>query len=154
MVNEPATRRLILFLDIQSINHIYMAVRRTFIIYHLPVILYAGLIFLGSSLPQSQIHIPFSIKDKVLHFIEYGIMGYLLMRSAIRWSDNMRAMTLILLVILAGSVYAASDEIHQYFVPGRSCDIYDWLADVMGLVSGITIPFIIGLKKGIIKTGF
>jgi VanZ family protein len=130
-----------------------MAVNKTFIKYHLPVILYAGLIFVGSAIPQSQMSIPFTVKDKILHFIEYGILGFLLMRSAIRWTSNMRATTLVLLVFLAGAIYAASDEIHQYFVPGRSCDIYDWLADIVGLLAGVTIPFLASFKRGLIKSG-
>jgi len=35
------------------------------------------------------------------------------------------------------SVYAASDEVHQSFVPGREMSILDWLADAAGiLISG------------------
>lgn len=30
------------------------------------------------------------------------------------------------------SFYGATDEIHQYFVPGRDCSLGDWLADTAG----------------------
>ena len=30
------------------------------------------------------------------------------------------------------SLYGASDEWHQYFVPGRSCEFGDWIADTAG----------------------
>jgi len=31
-------------------------------------------------------------------------------------------------------VYGASDEFHQYFVPNRSSEVQDWLADVAGIL--------------------
>jgi len=35
--------------------------------------------------------------------------------------------------------YAISDEIHQYFVPGRSCELRDVLIDSVGVIIGIII---------------
>ena len=29
-------------------------------------------------------------------------------------------------------VYGASDEWHQYYVPGRYADVWDWVADIVG----------------------
>ena len=40
---------------------------------------------------------------------------------------------LIMVVLLIGALYGASDETHQLFVPGRSCDIADWIADCVGI---------------------
>jgi VanZ family protein len=34
--------------------------------------------------------------------------------------------------VAAGSLYGVSDEIHQAFVPGRSSDVLDWMADTAG----------------------
>jgi len=31
-------------------------------------------------------------------------------------------------------VYGATDEFHQYFVPNRSAEVQDWLADIFGAV--------------------
>mgnify|MGYP001168751952 CR=1 FL=1 len=41
--------------------------------------------------------------------------------------------TLILLVILSG------EEIAQAFIPTRTCDLFDWLADLAGLAAGQTV---------------
>jgi VanZ family protein len=44
----------------------------------------------------------------------------------------------VLLVI----VYGASDEFHQYFVPGRQADVFDLMADSLGavvLVAGVWV---------------
>jgi VanZ family protein len=34
--------------------------------------------------------------------------------------------------VIIAVLYGASDEIHQYFVPGRVCDIFDLVADSIG----------------------
>ncbi len=36
-------------------------------------------------------------------------------------------------------VYGASDEIHQYFVPNRSSELQDWLADITGVLVMLVI---------------
>ena len=38
-----------------------------------------------------------------------------------------------------GTLYAITDEIHQYFVPGRSCEIADVMLDSCGVITGILI---------------
>jgi VanZ family protein len=38
-----------------------------------------------------------------------------------------------------GSFYGMTDELHQLFVPGRTCDVWDWTADTLGVVLGIVI---------------
>ena len=41
-----------------------------------------------------------------------------------------------LLTLGVGSLYGLIDEAHQYFVPGRSSDIADWVADTLGALLG------------------
>jgi VanZ family protein len=41
------------------------------------------------------------------------------------------------------SLYGASDELHQYFVPNRSCDFYDWLADSIGAVMALITIYLL-----------
>lgn len=102
-----------------------------------PVYLYAGLIFFLSSLSFAPslgpkiLHI-----DKLLHFTEYGILGYLLARAA-RNSDSLylKAHFRIFAVSL-GVLYGLSDEFHQYFVPGRDVEILDVVADSLGVFVG------------------
>jgi len=33
--------------------------------------------------------------------------------------------------------YAGLDEIHQIFIPGRDCDILDWVSDSSGVLLGL-----------------
>ncbi len=41
--------------------------------------------------------------------------------------------------IIIGMLYAVTDEIHQSFVPFRSCSFGDWLADALGVIAGVLI---------------
>jgi VanZ family protein len=49
---------------------------------------------------------------------------------------------LYLLAFAAGALYAATDEIHQYFVPLRQTDAVDWLVDVAGVLVGALVVLI------------
>lgn len=54
----------------------------------------------------------------------------------------------IMLSILASSLYGFSDEVHQYFVPHRDADIMDFLADVMGSICGVCLLMhLTGMKR-------
>ena len=45
--------------------------------------------------------------------------------------------------LAVGAAYAASDEIHQAFVPGRSADPFDFAVDVAALVLAVIIVLIL-----------
>ena len=47
-----------------------------------------------------------------------------------------------MIAFLLAVAYAISDEIHQFFVPGRSCQIKDVLIDSCGAAVGIGLVFI------------
>jgi VanZ family protein len=42
----------------------------------------------------------------------------------------------LLWTALISAVYGVIDEIHQYFVPGRDCNVWDWTADTIGAILG------------------
>lgn len=108
---------------------------RTFIKYQLPAIIFALVIFIQSSF--SQINVPnfgFSFQDKIAHTILFGILGFLITRAFYFGTNDTLRKNAIVLGILVGTLYALSDEIHQLFVPGRSADIIDVLADFVGII--------------------
>jgi len=115
---------------------------KNFLCYTLPLILYCGMIFYSSSvqspLPKSE-SIPYL--DKVVHALAYAPLGILFFRffRFFRFEDRIRLS--IILSILAASLYGASDEIHQYFVPSRVCDIADWISDSVGGAIGTLIYY-------------
>jgi len=119
-----------------------------FIRFHLPPIFYAILIFTLSSLSTLPKPLPdFSLQDKLLHFFEYSVLGWLIWNSARKWNVRMSHFPLLFIAIIIGIIYAASDEVHQYFVPGRYCDIYDLLADTVGLAAGAVLSYIFLQRK-------
>jgi len=99
-------------------------------IYWLLSLLYMGLIFCLSSYPM-KIEVPsFSYSDKLAHIVEYGILAsliYLAFRDR-----NLAKHHLFGLAFAVAFLYGISDEIHQYFVPGREADILDVAADGVG----------------------
>ena len=45
------------------------------------------------------------------------------------------------------ALYAASDEFHQRFVEGRSCELRDWLIDSAGAIVGLLLCFVVAKIK-------
>ena len=75
------------------------------------------------------------IVRKTAHFAEYAALGFLL--TSVFVSFGLKTKLNIPLSFIIGSLYAVSDEIHQYFVPGRSCQVSDILLDSAGVIAGI-----------------
>lgn len=77
------------------------------------------------------------IVRKTAHFCEYALMGclwYLWLRDkkgAPLWA------------LLASSAFSCTDEFHQSFVPGRSCELRDVLVDSSGALAGILFGFLV-----------
>lgn len=77
--------------------------------------------------------------DFIPHFIEYFIFAGLAAAAVWSTKKELPAGRLGLWAITITSIYAASDEFHQAFVPGRTPDIRDWAVDMAGalVVAGI-----------------
>jgi VanZ family protein len=83
-------------------------------------------------------HLPlpsFNNSDKFLHFFVFGLLGMLLARGMLAAKSALLNNRYLLFSILFGSLFGLSDEIHQYFVPGRNADIFDWIADTLGILT-------------------
>lgn len=71
---------------------------------------------------------------KMAHATEYAVLGFLLTGS---YADRTKKrLGRFCVPVVAGSFYAVSDELHQLFVPGRSCELTDMLIDSSGVVLG------------------
>lgn len=83
---------------------------------------------------------------KGAHFTIYFVLGIFLYMFADSFSPSIR-FTFKSSVFIC-FLYAVSDEIHQYFVPGRACRILDVSIDTLGAASGILmLIFILKLIK-------
>jgi len=111
-----------------------------------PAIIISVALFWLSNQPQLP-HIDFGVEwtDKMLHFIAYFCFGFSL---TLAFKGNFPSWSLrkiILIVISIGLIYGISDEIHQSFVPNRTADIFDWLADATGVTVSLSLLKIINL---------
>ena len=70
---------------------------------------------------------------KLAHYTEYLILGILVINLN---NNKNKGLYLSMIVCL---LYAISDELHQYFVPGRSCQLVDVTIDFIGALTGIFI---------------
>ena len=114
---------------------------------YIPLAVYWILIFILTTIPQGAFNELFKFSDKIKHFIAYTILTVLLslslhfQRKISRLSIKYMFYTSIIVLL-----YATADELHQLFIPGRSAELLDWLADFFGLLLGLFIT-----KKIIIK---
>ena len=88
-------------------------------------------------------HIPFeshggpSYADKVVHYAAYAALTVLVLLG---WQLTIGVLQPkhYFAVWLVGTLYAAMDEVTQIPV-GRTADMNDWAADVLGIVTGLLV---------------
>ena len=111
----------------------------------LPVV-WAAVILALTSYPNPDLSalkpVVFEGADQVVHATLYGVLGGLCARA---WlpprvgADSMRTRRVVLAIILGIMAFGAADEWHQQFIPGRSMDVLDWLADTAGAMCGVAV---------------
>jgi VanZ family protein len=143
---------------------------RTFLRYWLPVFIWLGVIFAGStdifSTEQtSRYLVPFlrwldpqispaainaiqSAIRKLGHLIEYAILAALFWR-ALRNGTNLGARMSILFIAVwfVCGIFAVTDEFHQSFVASRTASTYDVLIDVCGALIGILLCLMFSRRR-------
>jgi VanZ family protein len=97
----------------------------------LPVLVWAGVIFGFSSIPSLSTHLGTwdLILRKAAHMTEYAILAVLLRRAtgSPGWA------------FVIAVAYAATDEFHQTFVPGRHGSPVDVGIDAIGALIGLAV---------------
>lgn len=81
-----------------------------------------------SSVPRP----PGGLTDKHEHVFFYGILSALSLRALAKGEWRGVRPATVAGAILISSLYGVSDEIHQRFVPGRSYEVLDMIADAVG----------------------
>jgi VanZ family protein len=74
---------------------------------------------------------------KIAHFTEHMILGILMYIAFSK--NNVPYSRKVLVCVIICVLYAFSDEIHQYFVPGRAARLMDVAIDSAGAISGVFI---------------
>ncbi len=143
---------------------------KNFLKHWLPVLIWLGVIFLGSTDMLSAEHtsrflVPFlrwidpqisfatlnAIQlgiRKLGHLTEYAILAMLLwraLRSGTRW--QMKMSILFLVAALASAIFAVSDEFHQSFVPSRTASPNDVMIDICGALIGLLSCLMFAVRK-------
>ena len=97
---------------------------------------WTGAIFYLSHIPGVDVPPVFFGMDKLLHAIVFGILGFLVV-GALTGTMRPRHISLPWLAVLLVIAYGVLDEFHQHYVPGRTPDVYDVMADAAGGMLGI-----------------
>jgi VanZ family protein len=111
----------------------------------LPPIVYMMVIYHFSSESQPLPALTQHVWDKLLHTAEYGGLAVLVCRALL--GEGLGWLAAIAGAIVAASLYGASDEWHQSFVPMRDASVRDWIADTLGGAAGATM-YGMGWMKG------
>jgi VanZ family protein len=101
-----------------------------------PAIVYMAVIFFASAVPGDEITIRFD--DRVAHFLEYGVLGGLLVffAASVRRGTSRFAMAAIMAFV---ALHAFADEFHQSFVPQREPSAKDWSFDMAGALTAVVL---------------
>ena len=86
---------------------------------------------------------------KTAHFTEYAILAMLL--TGALYDGKRKLRTVFVSAVIITALYAAGDEFHQTFVPGRAGKISDVLIDSAGAVCGSAVVSALLRRKTVIK---
>jgi VanZ family protein len=72
--------------------------------------------------------------DKLVHGGAYALLG-----ASVAWAALPQSFKTVAVLAMLVSLFGAVDEWHQQFIPNRSMDTRDWLADTIGGSLGLTL---------------
>lgn len=114
-------------------------------LYFAPAVFYCGLIFFLSSWTL-KLKFGLVFWDKGAHWLEFVGLGFLL---ALGFFHNLPDQPFLraYLTFMTGISIGLLDELHQSLVPGRQCDWKDWVADIIGVLVGLVVFWLVFFKK-------
>jgi len=118
----------------------FLQKRKIWLVY-IPLIIYWVILFTATSLPVERLP-SIGFTDKINHFVAYFILAVLLNLTLIyqRKSQLLFEKAPIATIVIC-LFYGALDEVHQLFVPGRSAEILDWVADALGTTAAVLLIY-------------
>jgi VanZ family protein len=109
------------------------------ILFFVPAALYYAFIFYLSS-RSHDIKIDILFFDKVIHIVEFVLLGILLSFGYFM-SLKSPLMVRVVLTICSGILLGGLDEFHQSFIPSRSFEFFDIIADAIGILIGLLLYY-------------
>ncbi len=94
-------------------------------------------LFVATHFPATAIPYRISAFDKLAHCLAYLALTFSVLISWDLTIGQLRPQHYFI-VWLVGTLYGAFDEVTQIAV-GRQCDVRDWMADILGIVIGLTL---------------
>jgi VanZ family protein len=99
---------------------------------YVPMIIYWLLVSIVNAMPPGALS-RITINDKVGHCLAYFILtGFLCITNMVQDKSRIIKTHPFITAFLFAALYGMINEVIQLYVPGRSCDFQDWLADVAG----------------------
>lgn len=74
---------------------------------------------------------------KGAHFTIFAVLGFLLFIAV--YSKKEKLIFSSAAAVIIGTAYGVFDELHQYFIPGRSCQIMDMVIDAVGVLLAVLL---------------
>ena len=124
-----------------------------FLFYWLPAAAYAAFLFYLSS--QSDVQLPkFPFIDKIGHFILYAGFSFFFARAVLPFQHQRVLKKTLLWGVVGAILYGITDEFHQSFVPHRSVEGADVIADAIGGLMGGFLLVVEGYIKNYVQKRF
>lgn len=114
-----------------------MTARSRAVLLWLPAIAWAAMLFVLSSQPV--LPSPPGVNDKMAHALSYGLLGVLCLVALAEGEWGRITWRRCLAAVVIAAAYGATDELHQSFVPGRSPDLADLVADAFGAALAVAV---------------
>lgn len=116
----------------------------------LPPALWMCGIFWFSSVPGQDLpRLGILHADKAVHLAEFCVFGALLARAYMRSRPVPARLGHVVVPACLAALYAAFDEWHQRFIPGRTVDPVDFLCNVAGGLAGAWLYYVFFTRKGV-----
>lgn len=113
--------------------------RHKILLVYLPLIFYWIILFTLTTLPTHSVP-SVGVNDKVEHLLAYFGLSFLLYLTLLFQKKSIILKNYaVLFTFLVVFAYGIMDEVHQLLIPGRSCELLDFLADMFGGVVGIVV---------------
>ncbi|MCL5991574.1 MAG: VanZ family protein [Bacteroidetes bacterium] len=110
------------------------------IIFILPAVIGTLLIFIFSNQSKPPfIDLGFKWNDKLFHLLAYFAYGLSLIFFLFGNFENIRIKNAIIYILIFGAIFGLSDEIHQSMIPGRDAEVFDWVADCLGITFSLAL---------------
>lgn len=92
-----------------------------------------SLLFMRGLLGFISNYVSLEVFRKAAHFFEFGLLSFFAYNAFYQARKNLNTLPPFILSF----VYCVSDEIHQHFVDGRACRLFDIFIDTLGIIFGL-----------------